>query len=76
MPIIVALSQGDSYVECDNVTKHGIATKRDQYRYFNAKKPEWAYWTKLSFAGKREIASTYFDKGTCVLCIIDGKLSK
>jgi len=75
MPIIVALSQ-DSYVECDNVNKHGIATRRDQYRHFNAKKPEWGYWTKLSFAGKKEIANTYFEKGTCVLCIIDAKLSK
>ena len=73
MPIIVALS-GQYLLDCEDEAKHGIPKSRDQYRHFNAKAEEWAYWTKLSHYGKLGITSQLFNDGKCVLCSIDEKL--
>jgi hypothetical protein len=73
MPIIVALN-GEHLLDCENAAKHGIPRSRDQYRHFNAKQDQWAYWSKLSFAGKVGISSQLVNNGKCVLCSIDEKL--
>ena len=75
MPIIVALSR-DSIVKCSNVGKHGISKRRAQYNHFNAKVGQWQYWSKLSFAGKTEIANLHKKNGTCMLCLIDERVNK
>jgi len=61
-------------VKCENISKHGVATEKDNTRSFNADSEEFDYWERIQRQRRDNMKREYIESDECLLCIIDNSM--